>query len=308
MTASRTRPAATRSSSPRWSRWLPRAERTCSCRRTSRHCSRPASTSSMARSARSSSGSSRGRGVPPRSRAGAVRRWTGRCAPRVACPQGGHPAGQAAPYGRRRLRLRSPPHTRRGLRRAAEVHASRAASAFRRLAGGRGAVLVERDELVGYHLEQAVLYEHDLGRRDEALAERAGARLAIAGRRALSRTDYRAARDLLSRSVALTGSTRLDVQLEVDLSMAYDGLGENRRAIDLANAVADRAQAAGDEAGEALARLFAAHSGLPLDGGGGVDQVEALGAERAELARAACRSFRPRLRVARAQHRRLPPR
>ena len=47
-----------------------------------------------------------------------------------------------------------------------------------------GDALVERDEIVGYHLEQAVHYQAELGRGDSALAERAAERLAAAGRRA----------------------------------------------------------------------------------------------------------------------------
>ncbi len=44
--------------------------------------------------------------------------------------------------------------------------------------------LVELDEILGYHLEQAARYKHELGQPDPALAERAGDRLAAAGRRA----------------------------------------------------------------------------------------------------------------------------
>src|SRR3990172_5910020 len=48
-----------------------------------------------------------------------------------------------------------------------------------------GADLVELDEILGYHLEQAARYKAELGAEDPALAIRAGERLAIAGRRAL---------------------------------------------------------------------------------------------------------------------------
>ena len=73
-----------------------------------------------------------------------------------------------------------------------------------------GQALVERDEIVGYHLEQAARYRAELGQPDAALAERAAARLAAAGRRASDRLDYRAALALLtgrSSSCARTGST-----------------------------------------------------------------------------------------------------
>ena len=42
----------------------------------------------------------------------------------------------------------------------------------------RGAALVELDEILGYHLEQAARYKAELGKPDDVLAERAGERLA----------------------------------------------------------------------------------------------------------------------------------
>ena len=53
--------------------------------------------------------------------------------------------------------------------------------------------LVELDEILGYHLEQAARYKAELGQPDAVLAERAGERLAAAGRRALWRGDRTAA-------------------------------------------------------------------------------------------------------------------
>ena len=47
----------------------------------------------------------------------------------------------------------------------------------------RGEELVELDEILGYHLEQAARYKQELG-TGPTLAERAGERLAAAGRRA----------------------------------------------------------------------------------------------------------------------------
>ena len=68
-----------------------------------------------------------------------------------------------------------------------------------------GEALVERDEIVGYHLEQAARYHAELGQPDPSLADRAAARLAAAGNRAVDRQDYRAAAVLLdSRSRART--------------------------------------------------------------------------------------------------------
>jgi class 3 adenylate cyclase len=65
------------------------------------------------------------------------------------------------------------------------------------------AELVEQDEIVGYHLEQAALYRRELGRDDPALAARAAERLVRAGRSALDRSDYAAGAKLLERAAAL---------------------------------------------------------------------------------------------------------
>ena len=73
-----------------------------------------------------------------------------------------------------------------------------------------GHSLVERDEIVGYHLEQAARYMGELGQPDADIAERAVLRLAAAGRRASDRLDYRAALALYrerSSSCARSGST-----------------------------------------------------------------------------------------------------
>jgi class 3 adenylate cyclase len=79
----------------------------------------------------------------------------------------------------------------------------------------------ELEEIVGYHLEQATRFRIELGRADsatEALALRAGTRLAAAGRRAFARGDTAAASKLLERAVSLLGAhpeTRAEVMLEL---------------------------------------------------------------------------------------------
>ncbi|MBD0348469.1 MAG: AAA family ATPase [Thermoleophilia bacterium] len=120
-----------------------------------------------------------------------------------------------------------------------------------------GADLVELDELLGYHLEQAARYAAELRQPDSALRERAGEHLARAGRRAVSRGDGPAAAALLERALALTRPLRLDVHLELDLAEAQQTM--HRRAA-LAEQTAERARAAGDRAGEALALVLAAHA------------------------------------------------
>jgi len=66
-----------------------------------------------------------------------------------------------------------------------------------------GADLVELDEIVGYHLEQAALYRRELGEPDATLGARAAERLAAAAERAWKRTDARAGINLGERAAAL---------------------------------------------------------------------------------------------------------
>jgi class 3 adenylate cyclase/tetratricopeptide (TPR) repeat protein len=65
------------------------------------------------------------------------------------------------------------------------------------------------DELLGYHLERAVLLRRELGEADAstaALAARASADLGAAGRRAAQRDDHSAASALLERAIGLVAS------------------------------------------------------------------------------------------------------
>src|SRR5438034_3621935 len=115
--------------------------------------------------------------------------------------------------------------------------------------------LVELDEVVGYHLEQAVGYRRELGKPVEELAERAAERLAASGRRALWREDRRAARALFERALDLTRPFRLDVLLEVDLAATLF-IEDSRRAAEIVEAAAERAAAEGDATGEVFARAM----------------------------------------------------
>jgi tetratricopeptide (TPR) repeat protein len=79
----------------------------------------------------------------------------------------------------------------------------------------------EYDEIVGYHLEQAFRYREELAPSDEQaleLAAQAGARLAAAGRKALTRGDVSAAANLLARAASLLppdDPERLPLMLEL---------------------------------------------------------------------------------------------
>ena len=81
-----------------------------------------------------------------------------------------------------------------------------------------GQELVERDEIVGYHLEQAVRYQAELGQPDTELVDRAAARLAAAGRRAIDREELGTASALLVRAAELVRPYRVDVALELEVA------------------------------------------------------------------------------------------
>ena len=142
----------------------------------------------------------------------------------------------------------------------------------------RASDLVELDEILGHHLEQAARYKAELEQPDAVLAERGAERLATAGRRALDRGDDRAAVSLLERSLALTRPLALDVHLEVDLAQAL--ATDPRRAAAIGDRAADQAAASGDRAGEALARVVSARYRLDF-------APETALAELDEFARAA---------------------
>jgi class 3 adenylate cyclase len=143
----------------------------------------------------------------------------------------------------------------------------------------RGADLVELDEIVGHHLEQAARYKSELEQADLALAQRAAQRLAAAGRRALGRGDDRAAASLLERALMLTSPHESDVHVEVDLAQAVGS--DPRRAARIADDAAERAATAGDREGEALARVVSARFRLEYEDT--VDELDALAREALPL-------------------------
>ena len=120
----------------------------------------------------------------------------------------------------------------------------------------RGADLVELDEILGHHLEQAARYKLELERPDALLAERAAERLAAAGRRALGRGDDRAAASLLERALGLTRPLRLDIHLEVDLADAH--VADPRTAARIAAHAAERASTLDDAPAGLLGRVVSA--------------------------------------------------
>jgi class 3 adenylate cyclase/predicted ATPase len=119
-----------------------------------------------------------------------------------------------------------------------------------------GAVLVELDEILGYHLEQACRYRGELGLpSDEELAAAARRRLTAAGRRASFRQDFSVAVRLLVRAAALVPPAELDVALETDLADALFWGGRGGDALRRAGSIAKRASAADDRVGELCGRI-----------------------------------------------------
>jgi class 3 adenylate cyclase/tetratricopeptide (TPR) repeat protein len=110
-----------------------------------------------------------------------------------------------------------------------------------------GGALVERDELIGYHLEQSYRYATELGAA-EASALEVGARaadlLTASGRRAFARGDMAAAAGLLRRATAL---------LEIDPPRRLELLPELARAYRFAGQAASAAVVLRDAVDEALA-------------------------------------------------------
>ena len=116
----------------------------------------------------------------------------------------------------------------------------------------------EYEEILGYHLEQAYRYLAELGTVDEharALGERASAKLASAGRRALARGDISAAVNLLRRATGTLPADQLPhLRLLPDLGEALMEKGEFDDAELVLNTAIAGAEAIGDAslAAEAL--------------------------------------------------------
>ncbi|HEX3831203.1 MAG TPA: adenylate/guanylate cyclase domain-containing protein [Solirubrobacteraceae bacterium] len=101
--------------------------------------------------------------------------------------------------------------------------------------------LSELDEIAGWHLEQAVHYQRELGREVQpSLAIRAATHLHAAGRRASARGDGPAARSLLERALALISSTH-SIYALVAVDLAEELIEESQLArVDQLLAVAEQ--------------------------------------------------------------------
>ena len=140
--------------------------------------------------------------------------------------------------------------------------------------------IVELDEILGHHLDQAARYKTELGQSDPGLAGRAAERLSAAGRRALWRGDRRAATPLLQRALELTRPGRLDVQLELDFAEAQFS---PRAAADIADAAAARARRRGDLVAEAVAHVVAVDYRVEFSADPPIDEWETAAQEALPL-------------------------
>jgi class 3 adenylate cyclase len=121
-----------------------------------------------------------------------------------------------------------------------------------------GAELIELDEILGYHLEQAHRYRVELGlgdRETEALARRAAERLAAAAERASLRHDATAAVALYERAVALAPDDVSTFERELRLVRERMGAGDLIGALRGADALIERARQENDRPRELRARL-----------------------------------------------------
>ena len=115
----------------------------------------------------------------------------------------------------------------------------------------------EIEEVLGYHLEEAYRYRAELARVDgpaRALALRAGARLGSAGRRALEKSDTRAAVNLLERAaLLLSDDDHARLTLLPSLGFALTQSGELGRADEVLTSAIELARASGDRHSELAA-------------------------------------------------------
>ncbi len=140
----------------------------------------------------------------------------------------------------------------------------------------RGTELVEPDELLGYHLEQAHRYRTELGTLGGGtLAAAARRHLMAGGHRAALRQDFGAAVNLLDRAASLLPTAELDLALETELAdcLIWSGRGDDagRRA----DALVERASAAGDRVGELCGMVLSGMFRINFESGA-AEEVAAL--------------------------------
>src|SRR6266540_2866412 len=255
--ASGRHPKATRCSSRRWWRSFGRrrTERLLS-RLRSRRCSPRASTSSNRMSgrcssaARSKAGSSTGgRCRPWPEEPQVMARLTALVRKELVRPDKPQLPGEDA-FRFRHLLIRDAAYNALPKATRAELH-----ERFADWLGEHGSTLVELDEILGYHLEQAYRYRTELGALDDhakELGTAASTRLAASGERALARGDMSAAGGFLEQATALLEpEEEARLRLLPQLGYALLEAGQLTRAETVLAEAGEAARRAGDRGLEA---------------------------------------------------------
>ena len=142
-----------------------------------------------------------------------------------------------------------------------------------------GEGLVELDEILGYHLEQAFRYRSELGpviEKDRWLAAAAAVHLEAAGRRAMDRGDTGAAVQLLGRAEALRPAHEPNVAAAETMVRALALSGRLDEAVSHAAAAADECSSAGNPIGELRLRLLGTIWRISVDPSGQMAALTAL--------------------------------
>src|SRR5262249_35755149 len=146
-----------------------------------------------------------------------------------------------------------------------------------------GGELVERDELVGYHLQQAHRYLQELGAPESEtapLGERAAGFLASAGRHATVRGDYHTVVRLLDRALTLgVPDPRERLQLQVELGVALRQTARGAEAEALFDRTVEEATALGERGTAAHALVWVSNIRLSTDPAVGAQEMIPLAEE-----------------------------
>ena len=157
----------------------------------------------------------------------------------------------------------------------AELHA-----AFGRWLEEHGDSLVELDEILAYHYDQAIRYQEELGHApDPELVEAARARLRASGHRAYAQThDYAAAVRAFTRTIELAGD-EIDVVAGIRLADALFWAGRGAESLEWSREFSARCEAAGDRLALLCARLAEGTTLTFREPEGATERLEALVAE-----------------------------
>jgi class 3 adenylate cyclase/tetratricopeptide (TPR) repeat protein len=150
------------------------------------------------------------------------------------------------------------------------------------LEGKAAGRVVEFEEILGYHLEQAYRYREALGPVGDAerrLREAASERLSSAGRRALNLGAAGTAVNLLDRAAALLPhDDPARVALMLRLAEAIEGIGDSPRAVAMLDEAARGAEAVDDAALRTRAAVVGLLLRMRTDPAGAVTQAPAVAA------------------------------